>query len=673
MDKRSSSLKHLLQRQNQGFERLIKWFQTHELVPTGPCPSPLPYPSKHHRRSALFLLTLLSGGLLLLGLGFYLYFWYQGYEGYLTSPWLQTDDARTFLFPFHQFHMNPAMGQDPIAKEMMDYVTPGVWLLYRITVPMMGVFWASKVVQIIALSIIFLAGVLLARAPKGGLAQGVLLVFLSLHTWFVMDRMAGGLPRGFAFPALALWIAGALAEDERIRWGSALVAALTYPTACLIILGAEGVLVLAAVLNGVDKAPSFQNHSGQKTPTSPPMERKHFGKKPWRGLVRYAILLMLTGAILSGFLAGRSKGGPLTTKKQAEKDPTFKRGGRIPVLPFRDPFIIFARTARLPFIQKGDTPIDSVGESYKELKQAGPWLIFILLFGLVALGLAPRPFVALALMMGAATLYLAARIWAFRLYIPDRYLQYGVPMVTIAMTTQVFGRLRFENLELGSLVLGLSKRRGERSDKRTGQKLPIMSSKKPPETSSNLRIQHNLGALVFMGIFLALTGTGVKKDTGMAINGKKHQKLHRLLQRLPLDARIAAHPKDADDIPFWAARASTGGTETAHPWYQHSWKKQKKRFKDIFRLLYATKTSTMFKIAQKYKITHILCNRSRYGGRFRKRALYYEPFGAFVKKLLKGVKRKELVLYKPPPESVVSRYGRFVIIDLNRLRKAFGT
>jgi len=664
MDKGSSSLKRLLQRQDRGFERLITWLRNHELVPTGPSPSPLPHPLKQQRRSALFLLTLLSGGLLLLVLGFYLYFWYQGYEGYLTSPWLQTDDARTFLFPFHQFYLNPALGQDPIAKEMMDYVTPGVWLLYRITVPMMGVFWASKVVQIIALFILFLSGVLLARAPKGGLAQGVLLVFLSLHTWFVMDRMAGGLPRGFAFPALALWIAGALAEDERIRWGSALLAALTYPTACLIILGAEGVLVLAAVLNGVGKAPSCQNHAANKTSTSPPMEKNPFGKKPWRGLFRYTILLLLTGAILFGFLAGRSKGGPLTTKKQAEKDPTFKRGGRIPVLPFHDPFITFARNARLPLIQKGGTPIDSVAKSYKKLKQAGPWLFFILLFGLVALGLAPRPFAALALMLGAATLYLAARIWAFRLYIPDRYLQYGAPMVTIAMTTQVFGSLQLENLGLGHLGLKLSRHHDERSDKEASQKLP--------KTGLSLSAQHNLSALVFMGVLLLLTGTGIKKETGMSINGKKHRKLHLLLQRLPLDARIAAHPKDADDIPFWAARASTGGTETAHPWYQNSWKNQTERFKDIFRLLYATKPSTMFKIAKKYQITHILCHRGRYGGRFRKRALYYEPFGTFVKKLLKGVKRKELVLYKPPPESVVSRYGPFVIIDLNRLEKAAG-
>ena len=55
----------------------------------------------------------------------------------------------------------------------------------------------------------------------------------------------------------------------------------------------------------------------------------------------------------------------------AEKDPTFRKDGRIPLLPFRDPFVTVARASRLPFVHKGVSLVDSTARRYEKLRDAG--------------------------------------------------------------------------------------------------------------------------------------------------------------------------------------------------------------------------------------------------------------------------------------------------------------
>jgi hypothetical protein len=128
----------------------------------------------------------------------------------LTNPELQTDDARTSIFPFHRYASDPSLVEDPIATEMLNLVPIGIRFLYRIFVPFTDVFVAPKIVQAVAFSILVAAAVLLAHGRRAGLGAGVLLLFFVLHDWFAVERVAGGLPRAFGFPCVALWLAGGL-------------------------------------------------------------------------------------------------------------------------------------------------------------------------------------------------------------------------------------------------------------------------------------------------------------------------------------------------------------------------------------------------------------------------------------------------------------------------------
>ena len=140
----------------------------------------------------------------------YLGTWIGGRWELLVEPAVQNNDARAILFPFHRYGPEGALADDPIADEMLTHVTPGIRFLYRVLVPIFGVLGAAKVVQAMGFALIGLAGLILARTH--GIGAGVLLVFFFFHQGYAVARIASGLPRAFAFPCFALWIAGALCD-----------------------------------------------------------------------------------------------------------------------------------------------------------------------------------------------------------------------------------------------------------------------------------------------------------------------------------------------------------------------------------------------------------------------------------------------------------------------------
>ncbi|HET9960673.1 MAG TPA: hypothetical protein VFQ61_39650, partial [Polyangiaceae bacterium] len=165
---------------------------------------------KHDRKH--LLLEVVAAIVLAISLFAFLRSWLTSYSPALFDPNLQTDDARTALFPFHRYAKGHPLLHDPIANEMIQYQPHAFRLIYFIAVPLVGLLWASKVAQFVCLGIMLAGAVVLARSRRAGLGTAALFIFLFLRDGFVMDRVGGGLPRSFGFPAMALWLAGALAH-----------------------------------------------------------------------------------------------------------------------------------------------------------------------------------------------------------------------------------------------------------------------------------------------------------------------------------------------------------------------------------------------------------------------------------------------------------------------------
>lgn len=539
--------------------------------------------------------------------------WYRGNEPILIDPYLQPDDARTAIFPFHRYSEGAPLSDDPIANEMLEYQPYAYRLLFRVTVPFVGLLMATKYVQALLILIIVAAGAILVQARRAGLAAGVLFVFAFLHDTSVQDRICGGLPRGFGFPLLALWLAGALADRPWVRRTAALLGALTYPSGLALVLGAEGVYTVRG-LGRVGKWTLL------------------------RRLKHYALLVTACVALLApAVLVGMSSGGPIHTLEQAENEPAFGRNGRLRVLPFPDPAEEFGKAFMGAFEQKGPSPHEDFRDLVKKhaaelgIAAAG---IFI---ALPLLRLTPLPLPATACLVSSLALYAIARGFAFKLYSPERY--YLIGMRTVALALIVGG--------IGLLV---------------------------PRVAPRLRatIRNAAAALVIFAMWAGL-GNGVRiPQMGHDIDYRRDQPLWEFIQTLPIGTRFGCHIGDCDSIPLFTARANMGGFETLQPWLTESWARQKERTHDTFRAMYAESQDDVLAYAKKYKVTHLMVNENRYQSDFVAKARTFEPFSTFTKELLRDTDRSNLVLRDLPEEAVIFQYRQYSIVSIDLLAKAWG-
>jgi hypothetical protein len=236
---------------------------------------------------------------------------------------------------------------------------------------------------------------------------------------------------------------------------------------------------------------------------------------------------------------------------------------------------------------------------------------------------------------GTIILYLLARVLAFQLYSPERYYSFGARMVTILILVSVPAQMWF--------WVGGRRR-------------------------ATLK---NIGAALLMLLVWGATGDGQHKPSGMYLDASKHRDLFEYIKTLPKDVRFAAHPLDGDGIPFFSARAYTGGFETLQPWFVDSWKRQKALAEATLRALYATNRTTVLDYAKKNGVTHVLVNNNRYGRNFVKNAGSFQPLSGYARGLLRGVRSGDLVLAEPPTSAVIYSTSRWRVVDIKKLREAW--
>ena len=255
--------------------------------------------------------------------------------------------------------------------------------------PRFGLFAAPKIVQGICYLIVLAAVWVLIRSKHGGLACGLLLGFCVFHTHFIADRIAGGLPRSFGFPLLVLWCAGAVGKSTRTRFLAVVLSSLTYPTTMLLMLSAEGFLVLRNFFGG-----------------APPHRLKH--------VVRLAALVCLCLACFSLYTAGHRDVGRLPALEEARANPAFHEDGRLPLLPF--PHVLsFAKAEFLNFFDaKAHGPFHRSLKLFGKLPKKkriyinAAFAAALLLLFLLGKWRPPAPYPGIAVFLGAVCLYVLA-------------------------------------------------------------------------------------------------------------------------------------------------------------------------------------------------------------------------------------------------------------------------
>jgi hypothetical protein len=542
----------------------------------------------------------------------YFWEWANGHWPMLTNPDLQQDDARTAIFPYHRWGPEGALADDPIANEMLNYQPWLVRALYFVFIKLTDIFIATKLVQALCILIVVAAAALLVRSRRFGLMAGLLLLFLFLRDWFVVHRIAGGLPRAFAFPCMALWLSAALTERLGVRRFALVLSALTYPSALAMLLGAEGLLALSGVFR----------------------QSRHHALARLKELGLTIALCVL--AVSPSILGGNRDDGPVHTLKEAKLEPAFGRAGRLWILPFADPRQVFTTEFASTFMPQGERRFGALPQPLEEhLPQLG--FVFIALFVLIPFtGLSPPPTATIAFLASSAILYFVACQLAFRLYSPERFYAFGMHIAGAMLVINVLA--------------------------------PFGS-----QFSERVRypLRNFLGAAVVLGFWLFLGSGYAPKLSGVTINRASNRALTDFVATLPKTIRISGHPLDTDDIPWWSARATTGGFETLQPWLKGSWARQRARTEDTLLALYATDPKRVLDYADRNQVTHFLINRGRYGADFLTRARSFEPFNAFVGQNFKGLRQHDLVFRAPPRGALIFSAGRYQLYSVDKLRAAW--
>jgi hypothetical protein len=536
----------------------------------------------------------------------YLGVWIKGNRGLLFDPMFQNNDVRTHLIGFHRYTEEKALADDPIAAERLATVPPGLRFLYHILVPISGLYVASKIVQAMCFFLVFLAGILLMLSNRGSAASGMILIFFVLHSPNIVIDISGGLQRNFFIPLFLLWAVGAITKKKGLRFASVLMAVLAYPPAMAMMLVTEGILMMKDLFG-----------SPLKTFVS---QLKHF-----------AILFFACVILMFPYFISTHRGDHIHSLGEAREDPTFSMQGRVPALPFPEPIPAFAAHFSLPFLTAANQIRPNLPKEKHEFDPVIALIVVAVLAFLMVNRFFPVPGIAIIIFMGSVSMYIIARLFAFKLYWPYRYYQFGMPFTATVLCVMCLG-------------------------------LCVPFAKKPFQNTIR-----NVVAILGMIVLIVFSGSGVKAGVGNDIDGRDNKNLYEFVRTLPMEARIAAHPMDGSDIPYWTGRATTYSFETLQPWFVEGWKSQKTQTEDTLKALYATSKEEVLSYCKKYSVTHFLLRTSRYSRGFKKSARLFEPFGSFVKKLLEPVEWKELVLARVPRQAIVFREGDYVLADVDLL------
>ena len=242
--------------------------------------------------------------------------------------------------------------------------------------------------------------------------------------------------------------------------------------------------------------------------------------------------------------------------------------------------------------------------------------------------------------LGVVSLLGASIIWAIiarcillKLYIPGRYITYGIGTVSVFWIALVIGRI------------GKGKK--------------------------NIKIStawSNIIALIFCLIIWGLLGALNKPSRGLWRNGNRDIEIYDFLKTLPPEILIAGHPIDCNDFPYWAGRGVLLNTETSFPARVKMWNRQKIIGFDLLMALYATDRKQVTSFINKYNVTHFVLRQVRYNAFFKKNMRSVEPFTSLAQHIVKKINNpKDFALMHINKDSVVYLDKAWIVIDVKSL------
>lgn len=589
-----------------------------------PSNSDQPIAARSWIRRECTLVNIVSAALFLL----YAVAFVKSFDGRWFNPLWTTDDAAQQTYPFHEVLKPGLFEGDLITEAMKGYLPPLHWGVNAVATyltgdPIMAGHWVMLLQVSLAVTFLFLAVRSVTATGPAFLAALWL-----LHSRHTIQRMTGGLPRGWTPALFAMFFYFAFRKNH---WGVLAVifaGAMLNPPGTLIIGVAYGALLLW---------------------------RWAMASAEERGVARKRILSSIAVAPLFGLVAltviqRPPHIGQMVSFEQASQMPEFSRPkGRFPFLPLNPVSIEFKFFGMQAFVGRFHSPPRFVRANIV-------WIAFgaLGITALVALfrrRLSSIPAEVVIFGLAALCTYTLSRIFAFKLYVPDRHIQ--IPMVFFFITAFVVGVWRA--LHKGSPCVA----EGPGSVHDTSLK---------SAWSSALGLMA-VGALVFVGSGLSLSG-----DANFNYNSSRRGGMHKWFKaNTTPEALIACHPTHCDGMQLFAERRAYVTTETTHPFYQRYNQEMQRRSEIALKAHFSEKLEDVVTVLEPEGITHFVFRAIDFRPDRLPNVSYFPPLDGLVRSMVTRPSGKfaYFEVARRPKEGelpfVVFRDSVSVVVDIKAL------
>ncbi|RMD84633.1 MAG: hypothetical protein D6808_06680, partial [Candidatus Dadabacteria bacterium] len=503
---------------------------------------------------------------------------------------------------------HPEIFKGDLIYEKMKRHLPALhyWIGYAITLttkdPVMTSHWMMFLELLLSCIFIFLA---ICRISS--LEAGIFGVLWFLHTRTFIQRLASGLPRGWASVVISCFFWLMVSERNLGILALIPVFILLHPPAAFICCVAFGLFLVFKVLSSGAKSSHLK------------VLLYLIAASPFYGAIAYFV------AKNPDYI------GSMATLERASKMPEFQRPfGRFPFLPFPSYWEDLLRWGMQPFLNKLYTP------PYL-LSLVMPWVVIGLVAFLLVYFRKNEQYQRIAFTLtGIAFSYILARIFAFRLYVPNRYLQFPLGILEIVLCSG------------GVWYLLSSQRRTWRG---------------------------------FLGLGLLGTLVALCLGSGLYGNGnfnywetKKGKVFVWIRKNTPKDSLIAGHPTHINAVQLFGMRRGYATTETAHPFYDKYYEEIKRRLVVSLKAHYASTLKEVVDILEPEGVDFFVFARKKFYPEALKKERYFAPLNSMVKALCS--RHYTDYAYREMQKGVDGKFPPYVafidsesvVLDLKKLR-----
>jgi hypothetical protein len=514
------------------------------------------------------------------------------------------DDVRVLIYPQFRNEDSALFPGDPVVTYYLASLPDAYALLYRAFTPVFGVAGTSKALPYVLLSVTLACLAVSARRLAGGAgAFGSLL--LALGSSYLLARMTGGLPRGFAAPLLA---AGALAlTDGRVRTLAVLVvvSAGFYPAAALT-LGVTLALVLVLPSTTRGEAGSWSLR---------------------RRMLVIGLTALAAGLVLLPSALRLRAWGPAIGPELVAQYPEAGAAGRFAPTD-RAPFPSLPAAA-LPLVRAalvGDgEPLAAPLSAREDAAWHAPCVAGRGLLGCAWLARSrPDARRFLLLPLAVSLCHTAALVLEPRLFLPERYVAYAVPVISFVTVPAMLG------------ALCGARRAWVRA-------VPWLAN---------------------AVIFVLLGARGVSWAGFTVRIPPADRPLFASIAGLPRDAVIAAFPSEtSDSIPYLSRRSVYLARETHMPFHTRYTELMRARARALFAAYFASRPSVLRQFRDREHVTHLLIDRAD----FESRPSYFAPFDVDIARAFDAGRRAGFAAPALAPSLAVFSAGDWALLDLRKL------